>query len=484
MIHRSLRHILYAIIGLILCLSLALPGIPAYAAKSGRADSEEELEANAEARRALPIQTNEIPGWPAGPVISAESAVVMETRTGSVLYAKNPDEELYPASTTKLMTCLLAAKHSDMKDRVEFSYEAVHSVPSDGSSMGMDAGESMTMEECLYGIMVGSANEVANAVAEHVAGSVDAFVDMMNEEAARLGCEHTHFVNTNGLHDEEHFTSARDLAIIAREYFSNEMLAHIANTVRYHFEPTATQPDDIYLNNHHSLINGEIPYEGIMGGKTGYTGDARRTLVTCAEQQGMRLVCVVMMEESPSQFEDTVTLFNYGYSNFSFVSVRENETRYIPSESGFFKTGSDIFGNSAPFIEISADSRIVKPLNVNFEDLDTDVSFDVGPDEIAKITYSYGGITLGEAVVEPVADTAKEYEFDRIYPGNESGFNDGLAIERQGETVFLNVRVIVIILAAGAFSAGLVIALIRLFRNYHFSRRKSAGRRTKHLWRD
>ena len=220
-------------------LFLSLP-IQVSAAKSGRAETPEELEANAEERKLLPIQTNEVPGWPAGPEIGAEAAILMDSATGTILYAKNIDEELFPASTTKLMTCLIAMERGDLNDIVEFSYEAVHSVPSDGSTIGMDAGEALDLEEALYGIMVGSANEVANAVAEHIAGSIDAFVELMNDRAAELGCEHTHFVNTNGYHDDDHYTSARDLALIAREFFSNEMLSRIANTPRYHFEPTAT----------------------------------------------------------------------------------------------------------------------------------------------------------------------------------------------------------------------------------------------------
>lgn len=476
-----------ALINVILCItllaSLLIPLEPVYAAKSGRADSEEELMENALARMDLPIQTNEIEGWPAGPAISAEAAVLMEIDTGAILYAKNMDEELYPASITKLMTCLLAAEHGDMTDRVEFSYEAVHSIPADASSMGMDVGESLTLEECLYGIMVGSANEVANAVAEYTAGSIDAFVDMMNERAVSLGCEHTHFVTTNGLHDEEHYTCARDMALIAREFFSNEMLSRIANTTRYHFEPSETQPDDIYLNNHHKLINGEIPYEGIRGGKTGYTGDARRTLVTCAEQQGMSLVCVVMMDENPEQFNDTVTLFNYGYSNFSLVPVSENETRYTPGESGFFKTGSDVFGDSTPFLKISEDSRIVKPVGIDFEDLDTEVDFDAGPGRIARITYSLGGMELGSAYVESVMDAGTDYEFERV-PAEDIGDPGGIAIERQDKTVFLNVRVIVTIIIIVAVTLCLVIVVVRSLKNYHFNRRRSTRKgRRRHYYR-
>lgn len=271
----------------------------------------------AQERLQLPVQTNELAFWPKGPAITAQSAILMEAETGTILYAKNIHEELYPASTTKMLTCLIAVENCALNETVNFTYEAVSAVPGDGSNMGMDAGEYITMEECLYGIMVASANEVANAVGEHVAGSLDGFAEMMNKRAAELGCQNTHFINANGLHAEDHYTSAYDLALIARAYFQNDVLRRIGNTASYHFIPSAGQPDDFYKTNKHGLINGTYSYEGIIGGKTGYTDNAGQTLVTGCEQAGMRLICVVMKEDSPMQFEDTETLFDYGYQNFT-----------------------------------------------------------------------------------------------------------------------------------------------------------------------
>jgi len=162
----------------------------------------EELEAEAEARRALPIQSNDIDNWPVGPVVSAESAILMDANTGVILYAKNIHKKLYTASTTKILTCLIAMERGNLDDMIEFSHEAVFTVPVGGSNMGMDEGESITLEEALYGILVGSANEVANAVGEYISGSIDDFVDDMNERAVELGCTDSHFMNTNGLHDQ------------------------------------------------------------------------------------------------------------------------------------------------------------------------------------------------------------------------------------------------------------------------------------------
>ena len=237
---------------LILILSL---GLNAYAAPV----TTEDYLAEAEERKLLPIESNQIENWPAGPAIGAQSAILLEANTGVILYAKNIDERLYPASTTKLMTCLIAAEKCQLGETITFSHDAVFSLEPGSSNMGIDEGQAMPLEECLYGILVASANEVANAVAEHIAGSRDAFAEMMNEKAAELGCKNTHFVNAHGLHDDDHYVSAYDLALIAKAFFQNELPAKIGNTASYHFKPTNTQPDDFIKRNKHELITGEIP---------------------------------------------------------------------------------------------------------------------------------------------------------------------------------------------------------------------------------
>jgi hypothetical protein len=191
------------------------------------------------------------------------------------------------------------------------------------------------MEESLYGILTASANEVANGVAEHVAKDTDTFVNMMNEKARELGCKNTHFVNAHGLYHEEHYTTAYDLALIAQAFFQHDRLSKIGNTASYHFHPTATQPDDFIVRNKHKLITGEIEYEGIEGGKTGYTDEARQTLVTCAEQNGMKLICVVMKEESPDQFYDTVTLLDYGFLIAAIYMVGKTSENFLLSNKKF-----------------------------------------------------------------------------------------------------------------------------------------------------
>ncbi len=432
----------------------------------------EELEEAAEARKALPIQSNEIDNWPAGPQVSAQAAILMDVNTGVILYSKNIHEHLYPASTTKIMTALLAMENGNLDDMVEFSHDAVFSVPVDGSNMGMDEGESITLEECLYGIMVASANEAANAAGEYVSGSIDDFVTLMNERAAEMGCKDTHFVNTNGLHDPQHYTSAHDLAVISSYFFRNEMLCKISNTARYHFEPTPTQPDDFFKNNKHKLINGEIPYDGILGGKTGYTDDSRQTLVTCAEQNGMRLVCVVFKEESPDQFEDTVELFDYGFQNFQVLNISENEEKYNIESTGFLQIGNDVFGSSEPLLSIDTDSYVIIPNTVSFQDLDSEIDYSMsGENRVAGIQYSYHGMYAGTAYLNLATDNASTYEFDTdmtstdvsVEKAEEESVTPPETSQDTQNTIFINIKNVLIgilILAAVFITIFMLHALI------------------------
>lgn len=423
----------------------------------------EDFHAEAEERKSLPIQSNQIENWPAGPAIGAESAILLEANTGVILYAKNIDERLYPASTTKLMTCLLAVENSGIDEMVTFSSDAVFGIEAGSSNIGIDVGEAMPMEECLYGILTASANEVANAVAEHIAGSQDAFADKMNEKARELGCKNTHFVNAHGLHDADHYTSAYDLALIARAFFQNEYLSKVGNTASHHFESTDTQPDDFIKRNKHSLITGEIAYKGIKGGKTGFTSDARQTLVTCAEQNGMKLICVVLKEESPEQFHDTVKLFDYGFTNFSVVNVVENETNYSIQRSNFFNTSNDIFGNSNPILALNSDSYLIMPKTASFDDLDSRISYDTAEEnEVAVINYEYHGAYVGTATVDLVPQAPAAYQFSEKTP------ETGNAGESGQNVIIVNIKLILAVIVVIAILLIAIFTIRSFINNYSF----------------
>lgn len=409
----------------------------------------------------MPIESNEVPNWPTGPEISAKAAILIEANTGVVLYAKNVHEHMYPASTTKLMTALIAYENSALDDIVNFSYDAVFSLEPGSANIGIDPGQAMDMEECLYGIMVGSANEVANAIAEHVGGSMDGFADMMNAKVNSLGLKDTHFTNANGLQNEEHYTSAYDLAMIAKEFFSYEALTKIGNTPSYHFEATSTQPDDFYVRNKHKLINGEVAYEGIKGGKTGYTSVANECLVTCDEQNGMKLICVVMNEDSPKQFYDTVTLFDYGYSNFQVMNVAENDNKYTIESTNLFPNTVDVLGNSSPILELNKDDYIIMPKNVTFNELESKPDYNTKEaSSIAYIDYSYHGVYLGRGIVNLSSETYITSAFDKDLVLDK----EVKEIERV-KPIFVNVKIVTVF--AGGLCLLVVITTILLSAYTH-----------------
>ena len=371
-----MRKIGSKILALLLCAVLCLMICPAPVLAAEATEEEVDYYAEAEERKSEEIQSNKIAGWPQGPAIGAEGAILMEADTGTILYAKNIHEHLYPASITKLMTGLLAYENLSMDAMIPFSEEAVYSIEFGSSSIGIEPGEAMSVEDCLYALMVASANEVAAGLAERMGGSLNNFPDMMNKRAASLGCTDTHFTNAHGLFNEEHYTSAYDMALIAREYFSHDELAVIANAATRYFAATDTQPDEFTLFNKHKLINGEMEYDGIVGGKTGFVEMSRQTLVTCAERDGMRLICVILREESPDQFNDTVELFDYGFNNFRKLRISDNEKQYTINNPGFMKIGKDIYGsNSIPFT-VSSAGYVCIPKEMNFDNLSSEVVYD------------------------------------------------------------------------------------------------------------
>lgn len=267
----------------------------------------------------MPVESNEIPGWPQGPQVQAESAVLMDVDYGVCLYEKNMRQKQYPASITKIMTALLTIENANLSDVVTFSENAVYGIEPESSHIGIDVGEQLTVEQCLYGLMLASANEVAMGLAEHVAGSVEAFVDMMNQRAAQLGCEDTHFVNPHGLHDENHYVTAYDMALIAREAYHNQTFLNIVTTVYYEIPPTNMEEETRYLLNHQKLLSDdEWYYTGCRGGKTGYTDQALNTLVTFAKKENRILVCVNLKTDGTPIYSDTTALLDYGFDNFKW----------------------------------------------------------------------------------------------------------------------------------------------------------------------
>lgn len=455
-------------------LSAAAEPLPVQAA----AKTAEEFREEAEARKLLPVETDAIENWPTGPKIGAQGAVLMDADSGAVLYGKNIHEHLYPASTTKLMTSLVAAEQCrDLNEQVEFSHDAVFTVGPGATSLGIDVGERLTMEQCLYGMLVHSANEVCNAVGEHIAGSMEAYADLMNEKAAELGCVDSHFVTLNGLHDDGHYTSPYDLALIARAFFSNELLAKISGVSRYYIPKTSFQPDDdVYCNSHDLMLPGrKYAYEGIIGGKTGYTDTSRQTFVACAERDGMRLICVIMKEESPDQFLDTKELLDWGFANFHKINVSETDTRYQIDAENFFHTDEDIFGNSEPILEMDPESCIILPNNASYSDTESTISYHTeGAQDVAEIIYTYHGAYVGSAMVT-LAEEEPAY-FDFSSPTVTSEPTDSTKPQKEDNVIFINVLKVAL-WVLGLAAAGILLLFLAAYLRRSLNQKKRQRRR-------
>ena len=351
--------------------------------------------------------------WPDAPETLSPGVILMEESTGTILYEKNSDEAHYPASITKIMTTLLALENGNLSDMVTFSDDAINNT--EGSGIARDYGEQMTLEQCLYGVMLESANECAYAVAEHVGGTVENFVDMMNAKAKELGCTNTHFANPHGLQDENHYTTAHDMALIAQAAYQNETFRIIIGTKMYTIPPTNKHAEETVLRNHHDMLctyhnaNRKYLYPYCVGGKTGYTATANSTLVTYAEKDGMTLICVVMNTQSPNQFIDTVNFFDYAFVIFQVLYVAENDTNYSAETT----VDNGNLDNIAPFVELDKDAVIVLPKTAEFSDTSSSVEYNDSDPEIAgSITYTYAGRNVGKADIKTTGVVVEGYAFD------------------------------------------------------------------------
>lgn len=249
------------------------------------------------------------------PEIAAEGAALYRADSGEFLYEKNGDVQYYPASITKLMTALLTLENCAGDEELSFSREATENLESGAVNLALSAGDRVSVRDCLYGLLLKSANDVANGLAEHVAGSVPAFAARMNERAKELGCTGSHFVNPNGLTDAKHVATPRDMALIARACFERADFRELESSAVHHFPATAKRPEGTTIVMGHKMLSpgSSLYYPGAIGGKTGYTRAAGNTLVTCAERDGVRLIAVIMKSRA-THYADTKKLLDYGFA--------------------------------------------------------------------------------------------------------------------------------------------------------------------------
>lgn len=270
------------------------------------------------------VDTNKIQGWPQAADIASDTGILMDADTGTVLFDKGGDQQRYPASITKIMTLLVAVENSSMDEQVTFTETGVRNVAADSSNINSKVGEVMTMQDCLHALMIISANDAAAQIAEHVGGTEQNFIDMMNQRAAEIGCTNTHFTNSSGLPDENHYSSAKDMALIFREGLKNKDFRSVLGDADYTIQPTNMTSDKRVMHTHHPMFapESDIYYPGCIGGKTGFTNLAAHTLVTAVEQNGTTYIAVVMHGvELSTCCLDSKALFDYGFGNFTKTAV-------------------------------------------------------------------------------------------------------------------------------------------------------------------
>lgn len=406
----------------------------------------EELEKKAEEDAyKMEIQSNSWKNWPQGPGTYGEAAIVMDAGTGSILYAKNIDGHEYPASITKVLTSLIALKYGNLSDNVTFSNDCVSFMQPGDSSVGLKEGNVITLEQALYATLLASANEAAYAVAENVGKNAGHdyswFIQQMNEECKSLGGNNSNFVNANGLHDENHYTCARDMALIGREIWRYPEFLKICQEQSYTIPASDTTEEHVFPQHHKMLIKeNKNYYQYAVAGKTGYTSNALSTLITLADNGNMKLVCVVLRTHGVNIYPDTKNLFEYVFNNFQkiqvadekkpdeveeFISAAESQSENAESSqtggSGNTESAQTDGSDSTESVQTGGneyrpleDGYVILPKDVSYKDVDyeiTDVDENSGE---GTIQYTYDGHQVGSAT----AKLTKKY-LKKISTGKE-----------------------------------------------------------------
>ncbi len=403
------------------------------------------------------------------PSLNCKGAILLELNSNSVVYELNADERLYPASLTKIMTCLVALERGNLTDEIEVDGALFEGMDTDASIVGLVHGEKLSMEALLYCLMVPSANDASLVIADHIAGSVEAFVDLMNQKAQELGCVGTHFVNPDGLHDENHYTTARDMAKITKAALQSETFRTLCGTASYEIpETNASSSRMVYTTNYFmsAIITSKYYWEKVSGVKTGFTTPAGRCLVSLVEEGDFSYLSVVLGCETPydengepvyGHFTESRKLLEYGLNNFTFVSVLShlNPIAQVPVSSG--AVNSVVI---APAEDVSA----LLPAEYDADKISVSYTLHDGQtlkapleadEAVGTATVSYDGKVVGETQVRTISAVER---------------NTILAAPTKDDPAFLRLIPIVVIVVA-------LVLLVMARVNRSKSRRRKKRRR-------
>ena len=372
------------------------------------------------------VITMEDPSLTEPDVRYAKAALLMDMHSGRVLYSKNLDERVFPASTTKIMTGILAIENTNMEDTVSAPYEALKDITLEDSQMGILVGENLTVEQLIKSTLIYSANDSANVLAVHIGGSLDNFTDMMNKKAQELGMTNTNFVNTCGLHDDNHYTTARDLAILSKYAMQNETFREIVKMPIYKIPPTNKYGMERILVNTNLFLGTSRSryhyYPPAIGIKTGHTSQSGYCLVSAAAYDDMEFLSIVMdcpdadVGEQAYSYIDSKTLFEYGFNNYRNQDIAKNGD--IAADSKVYEAKDDMrvavtvendLSALIPNQEGSRDN--IRTVIDMPEQIDAPVS---RGDILGTISYYYNDVPIGSSRLIATNDVARN-EFLHIF---------------------------------------------------------------------
>lgn len=338
----------------------------------------------------IPAQATEVPA------LTCESAVLIDAKTGNILYEKNSEKVMFPASTTKIMTAIVAFDAISngeiaLDTPLTLSQAAFDTLATDGSSIGLKVGETMTLEGLLQGLLLASGNDAAAVIAEGISGSIDAFVGRMNEKASSMGLSNTHFVNPHGLHHQEHYTTAHELAKIARAAMEIEAFRNIVECAHIYLPATNLAEERYFINTNNLVSRMRYPYyfyEYATGIKTGSTTEAGSCLVSSAENNGISVIAVVLnATDTSTSHNESKSLLEYGLTGFSPKRLAKRDQIFGEVKVKYAANGTD-------HLILSAESNFEALFPNNGDESKIVVSTNIQDEAIAPITY---GQVLGTA---------------------------------------------------------------------------------------
>lgn len=449
----------------------------------------------------MPMTAFAKPDWPSDTGIESEAGIVMDADSGAVLFGQNIHVQKAPASITKILTALVVIENSSLDDTITFSHDAVYNVEDgSGNKNAIEEGDTLSVRDCLYLLLMRSSNQAANALAEHVGGSRDGFVKMMNEKTAELGCENSHFANPSGLNDDTQLTSVYDMALIASAAYKNDMLLTISKDKSYRLPATKNNPDGVTIQPEHKLLittDTESPnyYPYAVAGKTGYTSIAGQTLVTYAIKDDRRQIAVTMKSTQATHYQDTIALMDFGFLRFKNVNISENETAYTSGDQPV-----QIGDNSYQPSDLTMDTLavITLPKDASFADAEktvvTDLPEDAPQGAVALLSYKYNDRKIGQvylisasaAEAEANGETASD---DGNTASDSAASNTGASGKsKQAKSSFhltlpklpkVSVRTVLIVVVSVLLAAACAALVWLFYRRHQEEKRRQEDRRKR-----